>query len=249
VDREKFISPFLPSELPGWNCPACKEGGLVAVKDSLLKAETIESKKAHAHPDWEPDWCTQRFSLFLRCSKCKEPVFVVGNVEPVEYQDDDLGWGITDALVPSFFEPPIPIIKITAKCPATVRDEINRACMLFWANPSSAATRIRSAIERMMDDQKIPKKRKTKNGKFIDLSLHTRIENFTKKYPEVGANLLAIKWLGNSGSHSDDLKADDMLDAFELLEHVLDEIYESKSTRIKKLTKAIIKKKGPVSKK
>ncbi len=99
-----------------------------------------------------------------------------------------------------------------------------------------------------MDAQGIPKKAKNKKGKFDDLTLHARIERFAKKQAEVGANLLAIKWLGNSGSHSTDLTANDMLDAFELLAHALEEIYEKKSAKLKKLTAAIIKKKGPAKK-
>jgi hypothetical protein len=72
--------------------------------------------------------------------------------------------------------------------------------------------------------------------------LHARILRYSKKHAEVGQHLLAIKWLGNSGSHSDDLRAQDALDGFELLEHALEEVYELKSAKLKKLAATIIKK-------
>ena len=93
-----------------------------------------------------------------------------------------------------------------------------------------------------MDDQAIAKKTKTKKGTFESLSLHGRLERFAKKFPEVGQALLAVKWLGNSGTHSSELTASDSLDGFELLSFALDEIFESKSKRLKALTTTIIKK-------
>jgi hypothetical protein len=99
-----------------------------------------------------------------------------------------------------------------------------------------------------MDERGIARRFRTKKGKLEDLSLHARIERFAKKNPNVGNTLIAIKWLGNTGSHSPDLKANDVLDAFELLLHAIEEIYESKTVRLKKLTSSIIKRKGHLAK-
>jgi hypothetical protein len=214
--------------------------------DSLKKKETAQSRKDRDHPNWEPDWIRQRFSALLLCSKCNEPVFLVGSIVTMEDYEEEFGWCFSDALTPSFFEPHTPVIQIPSKCPSVVSAEIIAASRLYWSSPASVANRIRAALERLMDAQGIPKKGKTSKGKFEKLSLHARIERFEKKKPEVGANLLAIKWLGNSGSHSNDLIASDTLDGFELLAHALEEIYESKSVRLKRLAAAIIKKKGPV---
>ena len=104
-----------------------------------------------------------------------------------------------------------------------------------------------------MDHLKVKKSRKTKKGKLERLSLHARIELFANKNPkknpnknaDVGEKLLAIKWLGNTGSHSDTLKHEDVLDAFELFSHALDEIFEETSVRLKKLSSSINRNKGP----
>lgn len=60
---------------------------------------------------------------------------------------------------------------------------------------------------------------------------------------------LAIKWLGNAGSHSNkEITIDDVLDAYEIMETVLKELFEYKKDTVKKLAKKIIKKQGPKGK-
>ncbi len=244
MNRLHFTPPFFPSALPPWRCPQCIDGALVLVKDSLKIEETSESKKDRKNPDWDPEWIRQRFSVLLRCGQCQEPVFAVGAVRLMDDHDDEHGWVLGEALAPTFFEPAPPIICVPSACPKEVTTGISGACALFWSSPSSAANRIRSAVERLMDHRGIARKVKTKKGKLEDLSLHARIEGFANKNPDVGNTLLAIKWLGNTGSHASDLKASDVLDAFELLLHALEEIYESKTARLKKMASTIIKTKG-----
>ncbi len=77
-----------------------------------------------------------------------------------------------------------------------------------------------------MDHMKVSKQITTKRGKSQDLALHARIELFAKTSPDVGSKLLAIKWIGNSGSHSDQLQSEDILDVFDLLSYAFGEIFE-----------------------
>ena len=59
---------------------------------------------------------------------------------------------------------------------------------------------------------------------------------------------MAIKWIGNFGSHASDLLTkDDVLDAYEILELVISKLYEREdSIRVKKLSKDIVKRKKPL---
>lgn len=58
--------------------------------------------------------------------------------------------------------------------------------------------------------------------------------------------ILAIKWLGNAGSHSrSKISFDDVLDAYEFLEHILQEVYVQKTKKLKARAKEVNKKKGP----
>jgi hypothetical protein len=248
MNRQHFTPPFSPISPPAWRCPACGEGALAVVKDSFRVEETANSKKYYGHSDWEPDWVEQQFSILFRCNRCKEPVFAVGNTQLVEDFDEEHGWVFNTAIVPQFFVPAVPLIVAPKNCPKEIADEVLNASSLYWSSPPSAGNRIRVGVERLMDYVKIPKKGKTKKGKFQDLTLHARIERYSKKNPEVGEKLLAIKWLGNSGSHSDALQQSDVLDAFELLCYTLEEILEGKSSRLKRLSSTIIKSKGPASK-
>ncbi len=58
--------------------------------------------------------------------------------------------------------------------------------------------------------------------------------------------LLAIKWLGNAGSHGHGkITIDDVMDSYELTEHILAEIFEPKIKKLKAIAKKINRKKGP----
>ena len=60
--------------------------------------------------------------------------------------------------------------------------------------------------------------------------------------------ILAIKWLGNAGTHDGGAKVtlDDVMDAYELTDHILQEVYSPKLAKLHKLAKKVNKQKGPV---
>jgi hypothetical protein len=62
---------------------------------------------------------------------------------------------------------------------------------------------------------------------------------------------LAIKWLGNEGSHEGvgELKTDDLLDGFELFEHVIDQVCTKRTEKLKRLAANINRRKGSVRRK
>jgi hypothetical protein len=61
---------------------------------------------------------------------------------------------------------------------------------------------------------------------------------------------MAIKWIGNKGSHLGGIEKNDLLDAYELLEYSLNKLYNDPSKRLDKIAKRIIKRKGkPIKKK
>ena len=78
------------------------------------------------------------------------------------------------------------------------------------------------------------------------MSLHDRIKLLPKKYQDIQEIFLAVKWLGNAGSHSGTtVSSDDVLDAYELMEKLLTEVFDDKSNKIKELAREINKNKGP----
>ena len=155
-----------------------------------------------------------------------------------------------EALNPKYFVAPISIIPLPDLCPKDIQDEIRAASSLYWCDVSASANRIRTAVERILDHKKIKRSEKIQSGKNVGknrrLSLHERIELFKKNNAELASTMLAIKWLGNAGSHTGDLHEKDLLDAFDLLDHVIEELFVEKLKKIRSITKKINKKKGPV---
>jgi hypothetical protein len=156
-------------------------------------------------------------------------------------------------LEPAFFIPALCIIKIPTECPEDVGEQIRTACSLFWSSPAASGNRIRSAIEALLTEQGIarssPKSQKGKKLKHLRrLGLHERIERYSKRRPALAEQLHAIKWVGHEASHSDELTKDDVLDALEIIEHVLDDLYAGNSARRKNIVAQINRRRKPRSK-
>ena len=96
----------------------------------------------------------------------------------------------------------------------------------------------------MLDNFGIP----SKGANGHRLTLHSRIEDFAKTDAENGAILLAIKWLGNSGSHPGGLTRDDVLDAFDMIEYVLEDRFGTTKKDLMAKVAAVNAKKGALGK-
>jgi hypothetical protein len=150
-----------------------------------------------------------------------------------------------DYFSPLFCQPMPDIIELPAKCPDEVKDELRAAFSIFWLHRAACAGRIRVALEHLMNHLGVPKRKKDKSGKYSDLSLHARLDAFAKTEPAMGPQLMALKWLGNTGSHDREVTKADLLDAFEILEHALVEIIDGRSARVAALAKKLTKKHAP----
>lgn len=235
---------------PQWPCPECGQGKLKLKDRPVPHYETRQSRVRHGDDDWYPGEIVERFACVLECDRqhCMEPVALVGDAftEEQYYQgeDGDMESSWEPVLVPVVFNPPLRIIDIPKSCPKEIRTELFSAFMLYWCNLGSAANRIRSAIELLLTHLGIKQFTLTKARKRHRLTLHDRIQIFGAKNAELADPMLAVKWLGNEGSHPGSLKRDDLLDAFEMVEHLLSEIFESKRKSIQKIAKAVIRAKG-----
>lgn len=248
INRNEWLRPFTKESVPKWPCPFCNRGYLEIYSNSLNFSETQASIQLHSHEGWDPDWIEYKYiALFLCNSKsCQEIVSSCGTGRVTMLQISDRGdFEFEDAFYPEYFSTSPLIFSIPTKCPQHIKNDLLKAFSLFWSDCSSAGNKIRSCVEGIIDHKKVPKTQ-IKNRKRHLLSLHKRIERFSLKNRNVSDHLLAIKWLGNVGSHSSVLSKDDILDAFEIMEHIINELYLEDSKRIQTLTKNIIKRKGPI---
>jgi hypothetical protein len=251
LDRRLLKLPFSLDNTPGWICPACEKGILEIKKDSFHSGETVLSRAAQAHIAWEPDWIDYVYTCVLICSngKCKE--FIVnsgtGGVswDYVQDENGELSQEYQDIYLPKYFVPHLNLFHIPNDCPESVKKPLKESFKIFFSSPNASANNIRAAIEELLTDLKI-KRFSTSKGKRRPLSLHQRIDLLPDKYSTIKNTMFAIKWLGNAGSHGhSEVTKDDVMDAFELTEHILEEIYEPKTKKIEALAKKINKHKGP----
>lgn len=89
-----------------------------------------------------------------------------------------------------------------------------------------------------MDHQKVKKLSKQGGAK---LTLHARLLEFEKSDQVNGPILRAIKWIGNEGSHQGGVSREEVLDAFDMMELALVNLYDDAKTKIMKKVKAVIK--------
>lgn len=246
VDRSLFATTF--ATMPDWPCPTCGKGHLKADKDALLNQETGPSKAGHEHDAWDPEWIERRFVGLLTCNfgNCGDLVAILGDVSIVE----EYGYGHDGEPMQEFYErfkprslSPAPLpIRPPEDTPKLVRDALREASGLIWQSAEAAANQVRQAVEHLLDEQGV-----TKSATCAFLSLHNRIKEFASKDVKNAEILLAVKWLGNSGSHASGLTRDDVFDAFDMVELVLVNLYDTTTATIMAKVKAVNTQKGPVT--
>ena len=232
-----------------WPCPNCSSIALKLSKKTIIKEETLESQKAHDHPDWGPEFIQEKFAGYLKCFACNDVIMFTGDshLEPEMESEpgDDRPQEIWKRWYnPTFFEPPLHFFALKEIYPEDVRIEILSSFKLFWCDLSSSANKIRVALEILMNEQGINKTYLTKNSKRRKYNLHQRIEKFETENKKVADFLLAIKWIGNTGSHLGGLTHVDVLEAYQLLEHTLLSLYDNKEEKLRKISKEINSRKG-----
>jgi hypothetical protein len=256
ITRTIFKNSFRDDSFPQWNCPTCHKGNLIIESKQVKTIENVTSKSYHTDASWEPFWIDGVFVGVLKCNNtnCEENVVITGkyNVEDQYYYDDEVGGNVTtyeNILTPTYFNPPIYIFPIHKEVPTNIHNEIVNSFTLYWVDTSSCANKVRVVVELILDEMKTPKTFINKKNKRESYSLHKRIELFKAINPNEADLLMAIKWIGNTGSHNGGvLTKDDLLDSYDILEHVTTKLFEKESERIKKLSKEINKRKKPIGK-
>jgi hypothetical protein len=250
VFSRQYWQLYFSGSLPVLPCPSCHSAGLAIVKDSLKEAETGASRAAHSEEYWTPEHEVSRFSALMRCRNCRECVAVGGTsgVEEDRYinQEGEEDGNYVSTYRPLYFHPAPPIFVVGRQCPAVVKHHLSRAFLLIWSDNQACANALRSGVEALLDTQKMPKFVINSRRKRVSISTHSRVEKLKTKNPEAAGYLMAIKWLGNAGSHETTKapKRDELLDGFELFEEAIELLFMRKPERLLKLAKEITRRKG-----
>lgn len=203
VKRDLWKEPLSKTYVPNWHCSSCNGGYLRLKPDSLHFMETAQSRKAHDHDAWEPEWIEYRFSAVLFCNneRCQEPISIAGRgrVEGVQTSHDG-DFEYVDFFYPEYMSPSLPIMSVPGDSPAIVTDELLKAFIASWSDFPAAVNHVRSAVERLLDFLKEPKTRVNVKGKRERLKPHDRIVGLASRDKDLSDSLLAVKWLGNVGA-------------------------------------------------
>ncbi len=238
--------------MPAWLCPTCDVGTLrEAIKDRI-KIETGYSKLEHSEDYWEPEFIINRFCSKMICTNptCGEVVLVIGRGDVESYYDDE-GTEWSDIFVPSATFPAVPMFRISDDWPPSVSHELKLSFGSIWSDAGASANRLRTAVEHLLDHLAVKKTTLSKSGgksRRVRLPLHDRIIAFKQKNSVAADLLLAIKWLGNAGSHANSqaIARDDVLDGMEIMEHVMHLLFDKQGANVSKLAKSINRKRGPI---
>ncbi len=248
MKRSLWTATISEHHAPAWPCPTCNKGTLALKTKSVIFDETVDSKQEHDEDYWSPECTDYVFTAWLKCGhpSCGQEVAVSGNGGVEQWQvmgpDDEPEIVYNDYFTPKFLSPTPDIFDLPRKCPDVVKSHLRAGFKLFFCDQSAAANRIRVALENLLDHLTVPRRRKNQNNKLSNLSLHERIELFIKREPSLGGQLMALKWLGNTASHEADVSRDDLLDAFEILQHILEELIGHRSARVAELARKLTKK-------
>lgn len=247
--RELWGESYVESA-PAWPCPSCADGRLRLIPESVQqhasKAFRVSWDLGAAADDDEEGSFTAHFN----CISCDEWVAVAGTyrAESVEWINRD-EYRVRMRFAPRAIVPPPPLIELPDSLPPPVADSIAKAFLLFWSDLEACANRIRSSVELILTRIGIPRTRVvTKKGtgtkKRERLRLHTRIERLEASRPELAQTLLAIKWIGNEGSH-ETTGREAVLDAFEILEHAVEMIWGRRQERVRSIVRVVNRRKRP----
>ena len=237
----KFSRYFADKPLRRYICPRCKKGSLVPDQESFKVTEPPFSKAAHGHYEWEPSWIDYRFTYSCVCDRnsCGEIAYVSGSGSVYQRYAEDYETEHYDGFeIRSFFPAP-DIIQVPEDAPREVSSLLEKSFSLYWVDVSAAANALRASLEVLLDELHVPRTQKNKNGDTVPISLHRRLDIWSQSEKEYAELCLALKEVGNLGSHGETVREKHYFGAMEIFAHVLLRLFENDAKRMKELAKKI----------
>lgn len=222
-ERGKWLNWFTKDNIPEWECPSCQRGVLkIEGQDALLSWFTGDSEGRLKSEYFGFDDARLYCKINYDCSSCAEKIVAIGEGR-IEHDDEGF---VSFYRIKNFHHSPR-IIKIPdAIRYSTLAIAIEQSFDLYWLDEASCVNKIRVAIEMLLDAIEPPVPRRSADLKARRLNLHERLVLLGETDEGLKKRLLAIKWLGNAGSHESDISRLDLLDAYIILEHVLYDRFE-----------------------
>ncbi len=230
-------------------CPTCWKGKLNILEKFAIREsrDAIDIQKGK-YGNYDIEFIDEKFSGLLTCDFCNDVVAVCGtsnfesNFDP---EDLSVEYEYYRRFKVEYFSPPLNIFPLKHDYPKRVKDILKKSFSLFFIDPDSCGNKIRISVEALLDDLNADRKN-SESGKM--LSLHQRIKKYQIKNEGISQLMLSIKWIGNYGSHNDSISRSDLLDAYEMIQSILDYLYDNQEKKLMELAKKINDNKRPASK-
>lgn len=225
-----------------WPCPACGQRTVQILKDSFTIRSNLATLQQQNMEWFEADMEESVFSCMASCSRqaCGEVVACIGESQGGIYWDEHTHKDVFYRMHrPVSFHPTLSPVVITDKCPQEIAGPLYASFSIFLMQPGSAANLIRIAVEQLLNAIGIPKL----DDKSKRINLHQRIDKLDGQYASYRNTLMAIKFLGNAGSHEyDEVIIEDIETAFEMMEYVVNDLFSGRKESIEVLTKRLLEK-------
>lgn len=214
-------------------CPDCAVGSLAfSSANHLLDQASSETDELVQRGQAAPDELAGVFTGLLECDNtaCRRKAAMSGDWRYIFGDSERYGTVLYNDYLVRYINPAPRLLLTPAKTPAPVVQAVELASQLLWSSPDSAATQLRRAVEELLTSLGV-NRTKLVGGKTAGkrtrrrLDAHTRIGMLPAKYKNVGEALMAVKWIGNSGTHGIGLSVHDVEDGAALLQLALQRLY------------------------
>lgn len=242
---------FTSNKPPNYPCPFCHVGTLS--KKNIFHTPTKNGSldEKFRNPYGIESITTGVF--ICNSADCSERVgFIASSKRGIEYsttdENDQYKEEILNEYFPIYFYPNLQLFELSNDISEDLKKVINESFALYFSDLPSCANKIRIAVEILLNDLKAPKKRNT-NGTLRKIpNLHQRILHFKSKDKSVSEMCLAIKIIGNEGSHLGTVEIMDILDAYQILDQVIELRFTKSESKALLLAKEIGNNNKPRSK-
>jgi len=183
------------------------------------------------------------------CQGCGEVVVVTGRYSvDMTLTSDGRWYGDYDTFYEvSATSPGLRMVDVPVTAPDIIKLLAQEAAAVLWMSPPALASALRRAVEAMLDDLRINKTVLNKKNNRERLKTHNRIELLSETRPDVADGLMAVKWVGNEGSHeAKTLTVEQVLDIADVFAYALRLVYDNRDQEIKRRIAKINRKKGAV---
>jgi hypothetical protein len=226
---------------PAITCPTCAVGQLSTPKSAITLIPIADPENGRSFP--ENGYFHGTFTC--RRNKCKEIVAATGRYEMESVFDaksERLGYKATYHL--QLVLPPLLIIlALPNATPQIVCTRIKEAALILWADPNAASSRLRLAIEGLLTHEGM-RRYKIVRHKRVRLTTHERLKELEHYVGFPATAFEAVKWIGNQGTHENDLTVKDVLEASEILGYGLELLYGNRDDLFERKVRKVIKAKG-----